>query len=50
MGIEADIILFHPYDRWGYQQHDGLNRICRYLAYLAARLASCRQRLVVAGQ
>ena len=18
MGIEADIILFHPYDRWGY--------------------------------
>ena len=23
LGIEADIIIFHPYDRWGYCRHDG---------------------------
>lgn len=39
--IEADLILFHPYDRWGYstmsaQQDD------RYLHYLLARLSSHR--------
>lgn len=39
MGIEADIILFHPYDRWGYcamgEQNDH-----KYLRYVIARLAA----------
>ena len=26
LGIEADIIIFHPYDRWGYCQHDRRSR------------------------
>ncbi len=25
LGIEADIILFHPYDRWGYATMDAEN-------------------------
>ena len=41
LGIEADIIIFHPYDRWGYsdmsQDQDN-----RYVAYLAARLSAYR--------
>jgi len=41
LGIEADIILFHPYDRWGFAtmnaEHDD-----RYLRYLVARLAAYR--------
>ncbi|MCF3934849.1 DUF5060 domain-containing protein [Acuticoccus sp. M5D2P5] len=41
MGIEADIIIFHPYDRWGYctmtEEQDN-----RYLRYLVARLAAYR--------
>lgn len=41
LGIEADIILFHPYDRWGFatmsaEQDD------RYLRYVVARLAAYR--------
>ena len=41
MGIVADIILFHPYDRWGHsrmtrQQDDA------YLRYIIARLAAWR--------
>jgi hypothetical protein len=41
MGIEADVIIFHPYDRWGYctmsaEQDD------RYVRYLVARLAAHR--------
>jgi hypothetical protein len=40
LGIEADIILFHPYDRWGYcamsEEQD-----TRYLRYVVARLAAC---------
>lgn len=39
MGIEADIILFHPYDRWGFSklsQEDNL----LYLDYLLRRLAA----------
>ncbi|MFB3829889.1 MAG: DUF5060 domain-containing protein [Bryobacteraceae bacterium] len=40
-GIEADLILFHPYDRWGYSkmpaEADG-----RYLRYTVARLAAFR--------
>lgn len=41
LGIEADVILFHPYDRWGYcsmsEEQDE-----RYLAYVAARFAAYR--------
>jgi len=41
LGIEADLILFHPYDRWGYAsmhaETDG-----RYLRYVVARLAAFR--------
>lgn len=41
MGIEADIILFHPYDRWGYCSMS-LEDDSRYLRYLVARLAGYR--------
>lgn len=39
IGVEADLIIFHPYDRWGFStmtpaQDD------RYLKYLTARLAA----------
>ncbi len=41
LGVEADIILLHPYDRWGYctmtREQD-----CRYLKYLVSRLAAHR--------
>jgi hypothetical protein len=41
LGIEADVIIFHPYDRWGYcdmsEEQD-----YRYVAYLTARLAAYR--------
>ena len=43
LGIEADIILFHPYDhgRWGYDNMPaGADE--RYLKYLIARLAAFR--------
>jgi hypothetical protein len=41
MGIEADLILFHPYDRWGYRNMPAeVND--RYLRYLVARLAAFR--------
>ena len=41
MGVEADVIILHPYDRWGYcamspEQDD------RYLRYLVARLGAYR--------
>jgi len=39
LGIEADIIIFHPYDRWGYCDM-GAARDFRYVRYLAARLAA----------
>ena len=39
MGIEADIILFHPYDRWGYADMTA-EQDFRYVAYLAARLSA----------
>lgn len=39
LGIEADIILFHPYDKWGFstmdQAHDEL-----YLRYVLSRFAA----------
>jgi hypothetical protein len=41
LGIEADLILFHPYDRWGYAD---MSRDTdeRYLRYITARLAAYR--------
>jgi hypothetical protein len=41
LGIEADIIIFHPYDRWGYADMSAAQDF-RYVAYLAARLAAYR--------
>ncbi len=41
LGIEADIILFHPYDRWGFAKMDP-NTDDRYLRYIVARLAAYR--------
>ncbi len=41
LGIEADIIIFHPYDWWGYATMSAdENR--RYVRYLVARLAAFR--------
>jgi hypothetical protein len=41
LGIEADLIIFHPYDRWGFQSMpEDVEE--RYLSYLIARLASFR--------
>jgi hypothetical protein len=41
LGIEADLILFHPYDRWGYANMPAeVND--RYLRYVVARLAAYR--------
>jgi hypothetical protein len=41
LGIEADLILFHPYDRWGYSKMPA-EADDRYLRYIVARLAACR--------
>jgi len=41
LGIEADLILFHPYDRWGFATMDA-ETDDRYLRYLIARLAAYR--------
>lgn len=41
LGIEADLILFHPYDRWGFIQMDAASDD-RYLRYTVARLAAFR--------
>jgi hypothetical protein len=41
LGIEADLILFHPYDRWGFATMDSASDD-RYLHYAVARLASYR--------
>ncbi len=41
LGIEADLILFHPYDRWGYSDM-GAEADDRYLRYTVARLAAYR--------
>jgi hypothetical protein len=38
LGIEADLILFHPYDRWGYQSMTA-EEDDRYLKYVLARLS-----------
>lgn len=41
MKIEADLILFHPYDRWGYAAMPSDDDDA-YLRYIVARLASYR--------
>jgi hypothetical protein len=41
LGIEADLILFHPYDRWGYSKMTA-EADDRYLRYVVARLAAYR--------
>lgn len=40
-GIEADVILFHPYDRWGFADM-GAAADDRYVRYAVARLAAFR--------
>jgi len=39
LGIQADIIIFHPYDRWGYCQMSAAQDYA-YVAYLTARLGA----------
>jgi hypothetical protein len=41
LGIEADVILFHPYDRWGYAEMSK-DQDDFYLQYVIARLAAFR--------
>jgi hypothetical protein len=43
LGIEADLILFHPYDegRWGFDRMDSASDR-RYLRYIVARLSAFR--------
>ena len=41
LGIEADLILFHPYDRWGFADM-GAENDDFYLRYAVARLAAYR--------
>lgn len=41
MGIEADLILFHPYDRWGYSSMPA-EADDRYLKYVLARMSAYR--------
>lgn len=41
LGIEADVILFHPNDRWGFSKMDPASDE-RYLRYVIARLAAYR--------
>ena len=41
LGIEADLILWHPYDRWGFAEM-GATHDDRYLRYAIARLGAFR--------
>ena len=41
LGIEADIILWHPYDRWGFSEMSD-KEDDRYLRYCIARLSAYR--------
>jgi len=41
MNIEADLILFHPYDRWGYATMPAADDD-RYLRYVIARMSAYR--------
>lgn len=41
MGVQADVILFHPYDKWGYyKMGEAMNE--QYVRYLVARLSAFR--------
>ncbi|MDD3321058.1 MAG: DUF5060 domain-containing protein [Paludibacter sp.] len=39
LGIQADIILFHPYDKWGFAEMDSASDD-RYIRYAMARLGA----------
>jgi hypothetical protein len=41
LGIEADLILLHPYDRWGFAEMSS-EADDRYLRYIVARLSAYR--------
>lgn len=41
IGVQADLILFHPYDHWGYSNM-GAEHDDRYLRYAIARLSAYR--------
>lgn len=41
IGVQADLILFHPYDKWGYQSMPA-EIDDRYLRYVIARFAAFR--------
>ncbi|AST57092.1 alpha-L-rhamnosidase [Thermoanaerobacterium thermosaccharolyticum] len=41
IGIECDLILFHPYDRWGFSKM-GVENDDRYVKYIVSRLSSFR--------
>jgi len=41
LGVEADLILFHPYDRWGFSNM-GAEADDRYLRYVVARFSVYR--------
>lgn len=41
MGIEADLILMHPYDRWGFSRLDR-EQSAHYLRYITARFSAYR--------
>jgi len=41
IGIECDLILFHPYDRWGFSKMSAENDDM-YLKYIVSRLSSFR--------
>ena len=41
LGIEVDLILFHPYDRWGFSKMPEEIDL-RYVSYVVARLAAFR--------
>lgn len=41
LGIEADLILFHPYDRWGFSTMPQADNLV-YLSYAVRRLSSYR--------
>lgn len=41
LGIEADIIMLHPYDRWGFSDM-GAENDDRYFKYLIARISAFR--------
>ena len=41
LGIQADVILFHPYDKWGYLTMGNENN-ARYVRYMIARISAYR--------